>query len=41
MENVGVMVPFIKVFFYWHIFGFVALLIGSRVVYRIIEASEK
>lgn len=40
MENVGTMIPFIEVFIYWHIAGLVVLLIASRVVYRIIEASK-
>jgi len=36
MEEVGVMVPFIKAFLSWHIIGFCILLVASGILRKII-----
>jgi hypothetical protein len=40
MENVGVMVPFLKVFISWHIIGFCILLITAGVVHKTMKDSK-
>jgi len=40
MENVGVMVPFLKVFITWHVVGFILLVAGILVVMNISKEEE-
>lgn len=35
MEKIGIMVPFLKAFVFWHLIGFIFLLLGSFYVYKI------